>query len=254
MAVHYGNRIVTSDLLTAIDFASRRSTEGTGTSTQGSSGIRLNDLSVLNNFFTAFNIVSLTSTHADNTGGNNGYFHSNRADIYKWGTDTLNGNNNPSLTFEVAFRTTDGSGLVISRPWNGSGQYNYGAGMSSWFVQTGNSSSSINFPIGLNDNVNKHLVVWANGTQIGYYINGGTAAGGFQGVQNHGLANLNGASAGDANLPLAIGTLYPYGSNWGGVDGHHIKGIYHFFRVYKRVLTAQEVLQNFSATKNRLGI
>lgn len=254
MAVHYGSRIITSDLLTAIDFASRRSTEGTGTSTQGGSGILLNDLSGLGNFFTAVNNLTLTATHADNTAANNGYFQSNSANIYKWGTDTSNGNNNPSLTFEIAFRTSDGSGLVISRPWNGAGQYNYGASVSGWNVTAGSGSSAINYPVSLNDNVNKHLVVWANHQQIGYYINGGTAAGGLQGAQNHGISNQNGASSGDANLPLAIGTLYPYGGNWSGIDGHHIKGIYHFFRVYKRTLTDNEVLQNFLATRNRLGL
>ena len=84
---------------------------------------------------------------------------------------------------------------------------------------------------------------------MGYYLNGTT----FSGQKVH---NITGdvPSSGNANLPCGLMTLYPYGEGWAGLESHNILGDIASCKMYSRVLTQDEVKQNFNAMRGRYGI
>jgi len=159
------------------------------------------------------------------------------------------------LCLEIWVKGSDSYGRIISKPWNGSGKYNIsvypnvfklvvGTGVS----QASDASSSISLP-GINDGQWHHLVVWANSTNMGYYIDGGSSSN----SQAHGLTG-GVSNNGNSGLPLGLMTLYFYGGSWSGNTGHAFEGKVAVFRKYSKVLTAAEVLQNYNATKSRFGL
>lgn len=267
MAVHINPRIATDDLIQCIDFSSPRCLPlgfaGTlsGSQTSASTAQTFYDLSPRKNHLIAQNGVSWNGTTATIT-DTAGYFRgSSGGSNFGWATDPGNGidQSESTICFELAYNSTD-DGYLLSRAWNGSGQYNYGIYPGGFFFFAGATSSSMSVSGFVNNGINTHIVVWANHSQIGYYVNGGTAANAFgvatgaQGAQNHGITNGGTPSSGYSVGGLQWGTLYPYGHGWGGTEGFTNKATYHFVRVYRRKLTDNEVLQNFLATRNRLGI
>lgn len=159
-------------------------------------------------------------------------------------------------TLEMWVKTSDGSGVLYTKPWNGSGRYNVWIFPGSFYLLTGTgvslgSDSGINFPFNKNlaDGQWHQVVCWMNSVNMGYYIDGGK----WSGEQAHGKQNFI-SDYGDANLPQGYMTLYPYGSGWGGSTGFSIQGSLAIFRHYSKVLTTQEVLNNFSANRGNFGI
>lgn len=255
MAVNYGPKIVTTDLRTAVDFGSRRSAP-TGTGVQGTTTIEIQDLSGNNERWNTANNVVITDDYLDNTSPqHNGYvYHIGNTNLMKWATD-------PNLSafqvvqhHEVIIRSSDTGGRILSRAWNGSGQYNYGLSNGGWDIACDGGSASISISPGICDGNIHHVAVGMTGREIYYYVDGGTACGGYQGTANHGIGNGRAPSAGDANLRGIIGTLYAYGTNWNGINGHQCAGEYYAYRMYTRRLTDDEVAQNFYAAKYRFGI
>ena len=165
-----------------------------------------------------------------------------------WTADNSVGSN--TFCYEIWVKTSDADGLVISKPWNGGGQYNITTSITSFTVMVGaNLTSTINFANSLNNNVWRQVVIWANATQIGYYLDGGA----FTGAQNHRLTGGAGSS-GNATLPLLIMSLYPYGNGWAGNTGFSVLGSVAIFRKYSRVLTISEVRENYNALKGRFNL
>ena len=165
-----------------------------------------------------------------------------------WTADNTVGSN--TTCYEIWVKTADGNGLVLSKPWNGGGQYNLGINASGWTVMVAtNTSSTITFANAINNDVWRQVVVWANATQIGYYLDGGT----YSGAQNHGLTGGAGSS-GNAVLPLMIMSLYPYGEGWAGNTGFSVLGSVAIFKKYSRVLTIGEVRDNYNAQKTRFNL
>lgn len=165
--------------------------------------------------------------------------------VAKWtplSTSTLN-----FITIELWIKTNDTSGYYISRPWNGNGEYNYLAYNGGFQLVVGNQSNTVSVT-GFADNTWHHVVYWISPTQFGSYVDGGNATSG-----NHGITN-NTPGSGDANLPLCIMTLYPYGAGSWSQTGFSILGNIGLVRVYNRVLSATEVAQNFNATRRRFGV
>lgn len=159
------------------------------------------------------------------------------------------------LCFEIWIKSTDGSGQIISKPWNGNGRYNIqiypnaftllvGTGVS----QGPDQGNTVGFPTVIDGNWHQ-LVLWATSTQMGYYLDGGSSSN----VINHGLTG--GASDwGNSGLPLGLMSLYFYGESWSGNTGFSIVGDIAIFRKYSKVLSADEVLQNYNAQKARFGL
>jgi len=159
-------------------------------------------------------------------------------------------------TLEMWVKTSDGSGVLYTKPWNGSGRYNVWIFPGSFYLLTGTGvslgpDSGINFSFDKNlaDGQWHQVACWMDSINMGYYIDGGK----WSGQQAHGRQNFV-SDYGDVNLPQGYMTLYPYGSGWGGNTGFGIQGTLGIFRHYSRVLTAQEVLNNFSAHRGYYGI
>jgi hypothetical protein len=185
--------------------------------------------------------------------GNAQMLTQNGGNSYYYGWDPTGTYGTPTLTNEMWVYPYESSGVLYTRPWNGSGRYNVWVYTGSFFIASGGSSSSqpsstINYAVDLTTfGKPVHIVCWANQTQVGYYINGGQ----YSGSQNHGITGSgdfygNGIGAGYM-------TLYPYGQGWGGNTGLSINGVLYQARVYNRVLTASEVQRNFAAHAGRYG-
>jgi hypothetical protein len=93
------------------------------------------------------------------------------------------------------------------------------------------------------------MVWWMNATQYGVYKNGSVLVG----ATNHGLTG-GGGSSGTIDFGTLFGSLYPYGSSWGGNTGFSIGGKFYLARIYNRVLSANEIGQNFNLIRGRYGI
>ena len=70
-------------------------------------------------------------------------------------------------------------------------------------------------------------------------------------LTNHGITN-NTPTNGNSQLQLTLMTLYPYGG--GGNSGFSVQGNVSSLRMYNKVLSAAEILQNYNATKGRFGL
>jgi len=247
MATAYQPKIVTDGLVICLDAADPKSYSGSGTTWTdrlgNNNGTLTNgptystDSGGLLDFDGVNDYVVIEGTHNDNA----------------WTADSSVGSD--ILCLEIWFKGSDSYGRIISKAWNGSGQYNIsvypnvfklkvGTGVS----QTSDSSSSISLP-SINDDEWHHLVVWANSTNMGYYVDGGSSSN----SQAHGLTGGI-SNYGNSGLPLGLMTLYFYGGGWSGSTGHAFEGKVGAFRKYNRVLTADEVLQNYNATKSRFEL
>ena len=247
MAFGNGPRIVSDGLVFALDAADRNSYPGSGNTWNNIAGggytaTFVNGISYTSSLNQGILATNTTSSYIEIAGST-----SNNDNA--WTADNTIGSN--TVCFEVWIKTTDGSGWILSKPWNGAGQYNMTITNGAWTVMVAtNTSSTINFANAINNNIWRQIVVWANSTQIGYYLDGGL----HSGSQNHGLTGGVGSS-GNATLPLILMTLYPYGQGASIPDGFTIfPGNVAIFKKYNRVLTASEVLQNYNAQKSRFGL
>lgn len=193
--------------------------------------------------------TNLNSTsYSDSTGitldGNNQYLYADGGSYWNaWSPNGVNGNS--SLSVELVFSSNDTDGLLVSRPWNGSGQYNYTMYNSSFGLHSNAGGASLGYSSICTGQI-AHMVWWMNSTQYGVYKNGQVLVA----ATNHGLSG-GGGSAGTGDFGTLFGSLYPYGEGWGGNTGFSIAGKYYLARIYNRVLSASEVLQNFNALKQR---
>lgn len=140
---------------------------------------------------------------------------------------------------------TPDTGYIISKPWNGSGQYNYQVyvnidrsigvalvGVSTPFVLT--TAAGVVTPGQWN---HVFVTVEASTKFVKIYIDGRLAATGTHTIVSW-VPSLT-----DTNERLALGTLYPYGPGWVGVTGQAFRGLLDDLRIYSRVLTADELSQ-----------
>lgn len=161
-------------------------------------------------------------------------------------TPTGGGLNN--ITLEIWIKTSDTSGYYLSKPWNGNGEYNYVMYNGGLQLVTGNQSYTLSVP-GFADNNWHQVVYWISPSQVGYYIDGIR----LSGSANHAITN-NTPTSGNSGLPLSVMTLYPYGVGWGGNTGFSVAGNVAIVKIYNKILSATEVVQNFNATRARFGI
>jgi hypothetical protein len=166
---------------------------------------------------------------------------------HSWSPDGVAGNSN--FTYEIWVKTTDTKGCIISKPWNGSGQYNIKILPNSFSLLAGSTTNSINFPPISNSGNWVQLVCWVDSTSMGYYINGGE----YSDSKTHNITG-NIPSSGNGNVSLSIMTLYPYGTSWSGNTDHAVEGELGLIRRYSKVLSGEQILQNFNATKSRFGL
>lgn len=238
MSASSGPDGITTGLIYCIDAGNPKSYSGSGTNVSDLiSGISS----------TLTNGPSFSSDAVGNWSfdGSNDYISvDNSTRYFQW---TPSGAGNNTLCFELWVKSTDSAGYYISKPWNGNGEYNILLTDTGWSI--GNSSGGYALTFSALSTGNwEHIVAIATPTQSAVYRNGRLNVG----FSNHGLS-VNTPTSGDFNntIPLAIMTLYPYGSGWAGITGFSVQGSVGLVRVYNRVLTASEVLQNYTSTRGR---
>ncbi|VVB57863.1 Right handed beta helix region [Candidatus Anstonella stagnisolia] len=145
---------------------------------------------------------------------------------------------------------TDG-GYIISKPWNGLGQYNYQFySYGSRTIQVtllGATSFSSSTTSALPAGQWSHIVFSVEGSSktVKIYVNGNLS------VQNtHSITNWT-PSSGNTNINLAIGTLYPYGV-WAGNSVFSFNGTIDEPMFFNRVLSAQEVALLYQNPSSRI--
>lgn len=140
-------------------------------------------------------------------------------------------------------------GYIFSKPWNGSGEYNWqlrvelsrkislvvlgagGAGASATLTTPAALSSGAWHRVLATVDAAKNRAIWIDGVRVI------TSA--------HTIVNWV-PSLGDTNLPLAIGTLYPYGGAWAGDATMAFQGMLDDVRIYTRVLADAEILADYA--------
>jgi hypothetical protein len=151
------------------------------------------------------------------------------------------------MSAEIWIKTLDSTGRIFSKPWNGSGEYNYwvdGSGWSATISSSGYTLPCSTFATGKWE----HFIYTLSPISLTVYKNGKLDAG----PTSHGITGNTPAYGNNGN-DLAVMTLYPYGAGSWNYPTHAINGELGMFRVYNRVLTASEILKNYSITKGRFG-
>ncbi len=131
-------------------------------------------------------------------------------------------------------------GWLISKPWNGNGEYNY-----ELHLQANNTVSLslqsqllLTSPSALSTGQWHSIVATVDDTNLmTLYVDGQSVASDY-----HIISDWTPAT-GDSNKPLAIGTLYPYGSGAWSDTSHAFDGRVDELQVYRRALTAKEVTE-----------
>lgn len=259
MATNYNPKIVKDGLTTYYDFANSKCYSGTGTNIYDMSKAQQNAV-----------IINGALYSSDNNGiinfdGINDYVGTSTSTTSRlYSAWTLNGvyGYPTQKSIEVWFKTSDSAGLIVSRPWNGAGRYNYRLAPNFFDIVVGGSggpntsdqSKTINFTNKADGNWHQ-CVFFMDKTNHGVSFDGNATF--IQ--QTHDFTSGSGAyggysNYGDGNLPTCIMTLYPYGGSWGGATSYSVSGSVSIFRQYNRVLTQDEIKQNFEATRGRFGI
>jgi len=246
MSTLYSPSIVTDGLVLHLDAANKKSYPGSGDAWNDRSG---NDCN-----FTSVNGPTY-SNGAFVFDGSNDYFHSpfsntNYTDRLHWTVDGSLGTD--KFTVEVWVKTSDTTGgSIFSHPWNGNGQYNIRVlSTGGLHLHTGGGAAALSVSDGVVNDGNWHCVTgWADSTTMAVYIDGES-----YNSQAHGRSGGVGSAGHSTTLRLALMTLYPYGGGWGGNTGHAVEGELAVVRFYHRVLTDNEIFQNYNATKSRFGL
>ena len=243
MALAHSPSIPTNGLMLYLDAANPKSYPGTGTTWTDLSGNGRNG--------SIFNGPTYSSNNA-------GYFVFDGSNDYIDITDTGNQMNwtptgalgMSNMTIEMWINSTDTGGIYYTKPWNGGGEYNIFVKPAGIDLYTGGSNSlSIAFGRNVSDGTWSHLVCCFSPTQVIYRINYDQ----YTGTNNHTLSYTT-PTSGVNNIPTGLMTLYPYGSGWAGLTGFSIQGNMSVTKVYNRILTSAEILQNFNALRGRYGI
>lgn len=249
MSSKYGPKIVTDGLIFHLDASDVKSYAGTGdvyTDLTGSGyyGKIVNGSSFLTDNYGIFSFDG-TNDHIQIYGTPNN-------SPFCWTADNSVGSD--IFFWEFWIKTTDTAGTILSKAWNGNGRYNIGVGVGSFQLTVNNSSTSDGDTVKYHT-YNRtiangewtHLVVWADSTNMGSYINAGN--------ENTTAHNHTGGVSyyGNGNIRMCIASLLPY-SPWAGNTAWSVECKIGSIKRYNRVLSQKEIQQNYNATKGRFGL
>jgi hypothetical protein len=142
---------------------------------------------------------------------------------------------------------TDG-GWIISKPWNGSGQYNYTFKLNSnktlTFSLVGTTDWTGTTTKTLTTNSWHHIAVAIESStkNVKIYFDGKQVYSG-----THTITSWT-PTSGDSNIRLSIGCLYPYGT-WAGATAHCVKGKIDEVKIYSATLTADQIKLDYNQGK-----
>lgn len=151
------------------------------------------------------------------------------------------------LTVDLWVKSEDTVGQYFSKPWGG-GQYNININYNTFslYCGTGKSISISSLATGDWENV----VGVANSTQMASYRNGTV----YTNFVNHGITSNSPPIGTAQNQPLCIMFLVNYGTGTYNLPQYAVSGNVGCFRIYNRVLSADEISQNYNATRHRFGL
>ena len=147
-----------------------------------------------------------------------------------------------TMTIDMWVRLTNTNGMIYTKPFNGSGQYNIWITHSYFWLQASGAASQLNFAKSLYNSIPGwvNITCWMNSTQMGYYINGSE----YSATQTHGITGGIMSSGNDTNAGF-MAWVFPYGP--GDTRTDLAAGNLSNVKIYNRVLSAAEVQQNFNA-------
>ena len=174
--------------------------------------------------------------------GRCGSFDGLKSRVHVPSTDSLKytgGNLSISLWVKIDPAKTD-SGVIISKPWNGGGYYNYYVVLAPdrtlqlyLYGATGWSCSGTTV---LTPDSWHHIVLTLDSNKnVKIYVDGDQTT-----ADTCTITDWTPPSA-DANVPLILGSIYPYGPDWEGLSRVSFKGLLDDVAIWQRTLTASEV-------------
>jgi hypothetical protein len=158
-----------------------------------------------------------------------------------------------NLSFSVWVWVDNDSGRIISKPFNGSGNYNYIISVystGSMSIQsnaiTGTSGFNFQTATGIIPmQAWTHIcIVFSSDKKIKLYVNSTLIS-----EWTHTVVNWEPA-LGESNLRLAINTVYPYGEGWAGNTDYSLKGYTENLKIFDHALSEKEVRELY---KNKIG-
>ena len=191
MVYHTGPKIVTNGLVLCLDAADRNSYPGSGASWLDLSGNGYNGT-----------LTNGPTFSSDNAGvfsfdGSNDYIQLlSPSSRFAW---TPSGDGMNYMTIDFWVKTTDTGGRIISKPWNGNGQYNISISYSSFQLYIGTYGVKNFSGMATGNWENATCVV--NPTQMGVYRNGSV----YGSFINHNITN-NSPPSTNTNIPLSLMT------------------------------------------------
>lgn len=150
---------------------------------------------------------------------------------YSAGSDYTGGS--MTITFWVYANQTETTGAtLISKPWNGNGEYNYRIGLNAdmtLYVQVfGSVSQAFSTTAQVPRGKWTFIAATYTGTTVTLYMNGTLLT-----TQAYSMPNWT-PPTGNAGTNMVIGSLYPYGAGWGGNTAFTLDGYMDDVRVFAR--------------------
>ncbi|MFW0862565.1 MAG: DUF2341 domain-containing protein [Candidatus Komeilibacteria bacterium] len=152
-----------------------------------------------------------------------------------------------TFSFWMKADTGETTGYVLSKPWNGSGEYNYsfhwyGSGLTFRLDGTGGQQSINTTTTMTTDNwYHVAMTLDSQSKMRTFYINGEK--------DNSGVHTISAwtPDSGDANHTLNVGTLYNYNcSSWAGNASHAFDGKIDDVKIYNFKLSPEQVRQEYT--------
>jgi hypothetical protein len=234
MGVFAGPEVVESGLVLALDAANRKSYPGSGTTWTDLSGNGNNGTLVNGVGYNSANLGSLSFDGVDD----NGSFPIN----------LLNSVENFTLSFYVKRDSSKLNGSIFSAVLGPGNLDLFNLGFNSVYTNLNNiqfryfnyfnEAPSFNIQTDLNNYNWNYIVLLRDGNTFGLYVNG-----------------VIKTSISDVLIPRNIpGLKIGVSSGAGGNAWGYFKGNIAQVSIYNRALTAQEIQQNYLATKSRFGL
>lgn len=149
--------------------------------------------------------------------------------------------NDLTLSIWINPDSGEGTGRIFSKPWNGSGQYNYVFFLNSndtlTFYLLGATSWSTTTTTTIPEGSWSHVAVTVKeGTNaVKIYKNGNLIK-----SDTHNITGWT-PTSGDSNVSLCIGSLYPYSSGWAGNQDFSLDGQIDEAKIYNTALTEDQI-------------
>ena len=165
---------------------------------------------------------------------------------FAWSPSGIGELNNLSIDFWI--KTLDDQGNFVCKPRNGGGEYDYNIYRYGFFTTVNGSGHILSYS-SLATGKWEHICAILSSTQKAVYRNGKLNAS----FTNHNHV-ASGSVAPNENQNLCIMSQFPYGTPWTGNTNQSVSGYFGPLKIYNRVLSADEVLQNYNATRGRFEV